>query len=32
MRVFHASETHWGIDEYDVATQSLTSHHFHLDL
>jgi SAM-dependent methyltransferase len=28
MRVFHASETHWGIDEYDVASQSLTSHHF----
>ena len=28
MRVFHASETHWGIDEYDVATQGLTSHHF----
>ena len=30
MRVFHASETHWGIDEYDVATQGLTSHHFEL--
>ena len=27
-RVFDASETHWGIDEYDVATQGLTSHHF----
>ena len=24
---FHVSETHWGIDEYDIATQSLTSHH-----
>jgi SAM-dependent methyltransferase len=30
MRVFHASETHWGIDEYDVANQGLTSHHFEL--
>ena len=30
MRVFHASETHWGVDEYDVATQGLTSHHFEL--
>jgi SAM-dependent methyltransferase len=30
MRVFHASETHWGIDEFDVATQSLTSHHFEI--
>jgi SAM-dependent methyltransferase len=28
MRVFHASETHWGIDEYDVASQGLVSHHF----
>jgi SAM-dependent methyltransferase len=28
MRVFQASETHWGIDEYDVAGQRLTSHHF----
>ena len=28
MRVFHASETHWGIDEYDVANQGLVSHHF----
>ena len=26
--VFDAGDTHWGIDEYDVATQSLTSHHF----
>jgi SAM-dependent methyltransferase len=27
-RVFEASETRWGIDEYDVATQGLVSHHF----
>ena len=26
--VFHASERHWGIDEYDVANQGLVSHHF----
>src|SRR5439155_11448027 len=26
-RVFHAGESHWGIDEYDVANQGLTSHH-----
>jgi SAM-dependent methyltransferase len=30
MRVFDASETHWGIDEYDVANQGLVSHHFSL--
>ncbi len=30
MLVFHASRTHWGIDEYDVANQGLTSHHFEL--
>jgi hypothetical protein len=30
MRVFDASQTHWGIDEYDVANQGLTSHHFEL--
>jgi len=30
MRVFDAGETHWGIDEYDVVTQRLTSHHFDL--
>jgi SAM-dependent methyltransferase len=30
MRVFHASQKHWGIDEYDVANQRLTSHHFEL--
>jgi len=28
LRVFHASPTHWGIDEFDVANQALTSHHF----
>ena len=27
---FHVSETRWGIDEYDVATQGLTSHHFEI--
>ena len=30
MRVFDASATHWGIDEYDVANQGLTSHHLNL--
>jgi SAM-dependent methyltransferase len=30
LRAFHLSETRWGIDEYDVATQGLTSHHFEL--
>jgi SAM-dependent methyltransferase len=29
-RVFHVSETRWGIDEYDVANQGLTSHHFEI--
>jgi len=29
-RVFDASDTHWGIDEYDVANQGLVSHHFEL--
>jgi SAM-dependent methyltransferase len=28
--VFHVSETHWGIDEYDVASQGLISHHFEI--
>jgi SAM-dependent methyltransferase len=28
--VFDVSEEHWGIDEYDVATQGLTSHHLEL--
>ena len=27
-RVFEASETRWGIDEFDVVTQGLVSHHF----
>jgi SAM-dependent methyltransferase len=26
--VFDASETHWGVDEYDVVNQGLVSHHF----
>ena len=26
--VFDASETHWGVDEYDVANQGQISHHF----
>jgi SAM-dependent methyltransferase len=30
MRVFDASPTHWGIDEYDVANQRLISHHLEL--
>jgi SAM-dependent methyltransferase len=30
MHVFDASEDHWGIDEYDVASQGLVSHHFSL--
>jgi SAM-dependent methyltransferase len=29
-RVFHVSEARWGIDEYDVASQGLTSHHFEI--
>jgi SAM-dependent methyltransferase len=28
IRAFHVSENRWGIDEYDVARQGLTSHHF----
>ena len=27
IRAFHVSETRWGLDEYDVAAQGLTSHH-----
>jgi SAM-dependent methyltransferase len=27
-QVFDANETHWGIDEYDLANQGLISHHF----
>ena len=30
IHAFHVSETRWGIDEYDVANQGLTSHHFEL--
>jgi SAM-dependent methyltransferase len=28
VRPFRVTETRWGFDEYDVATQGLTSHHF----
>ena len=28
--VFDAGESHWGIDEYDVANQGLVSHHFEI--
>ena len=28
IRAFHVSETRWGFDEYEVATQGLVSHHF----
>jgi SAM-dependent methyltransferase len=28
LRAFHLSETRWGIDEFDVVRQGLTSHHF----
>jgi SAM-dependent methyltransferase len=30
IRAFHVSEARWGIDEFDVATQGLTSHHFEI--
>jgi SAM-dependent methyltransferase len=30
IRAFHVSETRWGLDEYDVAKQGLTSHHFEM--
>jgi SAM-dependent methyltransferase len=30
IRAFHVSETSWGFDEYDVAQQGLTSHHFEI--
>ena len=30
IRAFHVSETRWGLDEYDVAIQGLTSHHFEI--
>ena len=29
-RAFHLSDTHWGIDEFDVASQGLVSHHLTL--
>jgi SAM-dependent methyltransferase len=29
-RIFSAREDHWGIDEYNVATQGLTSHHLEI--
>jgi SAM-dependent methyltransferase len=28
IHAFHVSENRWGLDEYDVANQGLTSHHF----
>jgi SAM-dependent methyltransferase len=28
LRAFHVSDARWGIDEIEVATQALTSHHF----
>jgi SAM-dependent methyltransferase len=28
LRAFHVSDSRWGFDEYDVAIQGLTSHHF----
>lgn len=30
VRAFHVSETRWGFDEYNVAMQGLTSHHFEI--
>ncbi len=30
LSAFHVSENKWGIDEIDVATQALTSHHFEI--
>jgi SAM-dependent methyltransferase len=30
LHAFHVSATGWGIDEYDVAKQGLTSHHFRI--
>jgi SAM-dependent methyltransferase len=27
---FHVSETRWGFDEYDVASQAMTSHHLEI--
>jgi SAM-dependent methyltransferase len=30
IRAFHVGETRWGLDEYDVAIQGLTSHHYEI--
>ena len=30
IHAFHVSDTRWGLDEYDVARQGLTSHHFEI--
>jgi SAM-dependent methyltransferase len=30
IRAFHVSENRWGFDEYDIATQRLTSHHLEI--
>jgi SAM-dependent methyltransferase len=30
IHAFHVSETRWGFDEYDVAIQGMTSHHFEI--
>jgi SAM-dependent methyltransferase len=30
LQAFHVSETRWGIDEFDVVNQGLTSHHLEL--
>ena len=30
LRAFHVSQTRWGFDEYEVALQGLTSHHFEI--
>jgi SAM-dependent methyltransferase len=30
IHAFHLSQTRWGFDEYDVATQGMTSHHFEI--
>lgn len=29
-RAFHVDDAHWGIDEYDLVTQTLVSHHIKL--
>jgi SAM-dependent methyltransferase len=30
IHAFHVSDTRWGFDEYDVANQAMTSHHFEI--